>query len=216
MKEFSLVCFDLDGTLADTSEGIYVSYYYTCKQFGFTIDDVTSKLSGVIGSRPIDVFTERMGLAQDRAEAAVRIYRDYYERNGLYRSYLYPGIEELLDMLHDQGYHLAVTTLKYEPFAKELLMHLGIAKYFDAIFGCGADNKDTKVTLLHKAMAQFQTTGTRTLLIGDSEVDALGAEAAGIAFAGVTYGLGFCSEEEISVFHPQLLVKNVSELLSFF
>lgn len=207
-NEFSLICFDLDGTLANTSEGICASYLFTCKQLKIYDETVMVKLNGVIGRRPIDVFQERWGLDQKTAEMAVGIYRNYYEKNGIFRATLYPGIEEFLCLLHEQGYLLAVTTLKYGPFAKIMLEHLGIAKYFDEIYGCDVDNLDTKAVLIQKAMTQFQKRNTQTILIGDSEVDALGASAAGVAFIGVTYGLGFRTEEEASSFRPYGIVKN--------
>lgn len=215
-NEISLICFDLDGTLADTSEGICASYFYACAQLGIPEDAVRIKLKGVIGSKPIDVFRERWGLDRKTAETAVGIYREFYEKKGIYKAFIYPGIEELLCFLQEKEYILAVTTLKYDPFAKKMLEHLGIAKYFDGIYGCGADNLDTKATLIQKAMTHFQKHNTQTILVGDSEVDACGARAAGVEFVGVTYGLGFCSEEEVSAFHPHTIVKNSVDLKSHF
>ena len=189
---YKLILFDLDGTLADTSEGIYGAYHYSCEQSGIPLNE--NSLNGVIGGNLLRVFTDRFGLNEQAARKTIAIYRRWYEEHGIWKAKLYPGMKDVLHQLAEK-YILGVATLKREDFAKKMLPMLGIDNCFQMI--CGMDVNDTldKEQIIWKCMKQADVKPSETLLIGDSESDLNGAVTCGVDFLAVTYGFGFKTDE---------------------
>ena len=189
---YKLVVFDLDGTLADTSEGIYNAHRYTTQAMGITLEK--HSLDGVIGGELLKIYQQRFSLDEKNARRAVDIYRTWYQENGILQAALYDGMKETLAFLKERGYLLAVATLKREDFAKILLENLGVADCFDWIYGMDHEDTLNKEKLIRKCMASAGVAASETVLVGDSENDRKGAEACGVGFVGVTYGFGFSKE----------------------
>lgn len=207
---YKLVVFDLDGTLADTSEGIYNAHRATCSALNIDLNE--HSLDGIIGGSLIDIYQERFGLDKDAARSAVRIYREWYQKFGIHQAEIYPGIEELLVKLQSMGFFLGVATLKRQDFAVEMLSDMGIKKYFNCIFGM--DKKDilNKELLIRECMRHTGANAKDTVLIGDTKSDYMGALKTKVEFIGVTYGFGFNlnTSKKMSI----RIVNNVEELLN--
>ena len=190
---YKLVIFDLDGTLADTSEGIYNAHRYTTQAMGIELKK--HSLDGVIGGELLKIYQQRFSLDEENARRAVDIYRKWYQENGILQATLYDGMKDTLAFLKEQGYLLAVATLKREDFAKILLENLGVAEYFDWIYGMDREDTLNKEKLIRKCMVSADAVESETVLVGDSANDAKGAEACGVDFVAVTYGFGFTEDD---------------------
>lgn len=226
-----LVLFDLDGTLADTSDGIYKSYQYAAEQMGF--GKIPEKLlEGVIGDTLLKVFQTRFGYEELDANRAVDFYRERYELKGVYEVTAYENIKELLELLRNNGYMLAVATLKYEVVAKQQLEHLGLKQYFDVISGADKGCQLTKADIINKAIIELidqkepaligkesekiEELKSQAVMIGDSPFDAIGAKESGVDFIGVTYGLNFHSKKEVEPYHPIFIAESVKDMIDYF
>lgn len=196
MKKYNTVIFDLDGTLADTSLGIYNCYKYSLTQMGFD-EPTNEKLGNVIGAPLLQSFIDNFKLCPAQAKRAVEIYRKRYSETGIYEAHLYEGIEELLQVLKLNGYKLCVATLKNEKFAKIMLESFKVSKYFDIIHGIDQHDKLRKEDLIMLCIEESNVSKDESVLVGDSIYDANGAKACGIDFIGVSYGFGFKSKEEV-------------------
>ena len=122
-------------------------------------------------------------------EPAFARYQHHYERiNGQY-SQVYPGVLEGLQHFQAQGLSLACLTNKPTAFAKSLLAHKGLAGFFSQVFGgdAFARKKPDPMPLLETCRA-LGTDAAHTLMLGDSQNDALAARAAGCPVVLVTYG----------------------------
>ena len=181
--------FDFDGTLADTSEGIYDAYWYTFEQIEKPITNPCA-LDGVIGAPLLDNFTKRFGLSEKDAIAAISIYRQRYARAGVQMVKLYPGIRELLCYLKKEGYQISIATLKRTDLAQGILHRQGLLKYFDNVIGIDDQDSLTKADLLRLCMRSSNCLPCNTILIGDSMIDFESAKECGIGFLGAGYGLG--------------------------
>ena len=53
---------------------------------------------------------------------------------------------------------------------------------------------------------------SEVIMIGDSDNDAIGANAIGASFIGVTYGFGFKNAKEVTGFSPIGVAKSAEEL----
>lgn len=212
MKQYSCILFDLDGTLANTFPGILHSYEYVAKHMG--LESPSEKIvNEVIGAPLLEVFRERFGLDELMAIEAVRKYREYYEKYGLFEVDSYPEMENVLKKLKEKGKVVGVATLKNEIFAKKMLTNMGLGKYIDMIVGMDGKDKLTKALIIKKALKRLKQKEKNAVLVGDSFYDSLGAKEAGVDFIGVTYGFGFKKKEDIFMYDNVGAVDKPVELL---
>lgn len=188
-KKYELIIFDLDGTLLDTSMGIFNSVRYAESKMGFSpIPD--SKLKEFVGPPPKLMYMKLYGVDEEEALKAAKKHREYGRTKAIYEAMLYPGIIDTLETLKKQGCKLAVCTLKSQKIAETILEHFGLIKYFTTVVGM--DEKETFNKLMTIQIAKRQTnTKGRVLMIGDSSYDYDGAVQADADFLGVLYGFGF-------------------------
>ena len=99
-------------------------------------------------------------MTPENAEEAVRLYREFYTKEGVFRAPLYDGISELLEKLTVLGYRNMVVTSKPADLADVVVEHNGIRKYFDAIVGpTRAEKHSDKTILIETAMKLCKTEG---------------------------------------------------------
>ncbi|MBE5962050.1 MAG: HAD family hydrolase [Lachnospiraceae bacterium] len=189
------ILFDLDGTLTDSKEGIFKGFLYALSEFGIAVPDL-KQLEAVIGP-PIDQsFRQFFGLSEEDTVAAVKIYREYYKETGLYENEVYPGIEELLKKLKKEEKNLLVATSKPEPFARRILEHFDLAKYFTFIGGSGLKGeRNSKTEVIRYALKEAGITDTAdVVMVGDRKHDMIGAQETNLSSIGVLYGYGDSKE----------------------
>ncbi len=195
MNKYKAVIFDLDGTLADTAEGVKKSIEYTVSQMKLpSLGD--REMEGLIGPPIYNSLKEKFHLSDEAAQIGTSIFRNVYKEKFLLCARLYPKVMETLAALKSQGICLGVATYKREDYAVKLLAGLGISKYFIAIKGADYENKLTKRDIIKNCMDNIGLPREEYLYIGDTIHDAKGAEACGIDFIGVTHGFGFKSKDE--------------------
>src|SRR5687767_6799822 len=92
--------FDLDGTLTDSKSGIMRSIRYAVESLGLRLPD-DYDLTSCLGP-PLPKCFESILLTKEAEtiERAVAAYRERYERLGMFENQLYPGIIDLLHVLH--------------------------------------------------------------------------------------------------------------------
>ena len=207
--------FDLDGTLTDPALGITNSVMYALKKFGIEVCERRS-LYKFIGPPLIDSFMEFYGFSKEDAERALAYYREYFASKGLYENVLYEGIDRLLSQLKENGIKVVLATSKPEEYAKEILKHFGILKYFDYISGATMDEKrNTKDAVIDYAINNIKNFNLQTaVMVGDRRFDIEGGKQFGMKTVAVTYGYG--TNEELIGAKPDYIAKTVEELTEFF
>ncbi len=197
MKPYTLILFDLDGTLTDPAEGITNSVAYALNKFGIEVADKT-QLYKFIGPPLADSFMEYYGFSEEQAQEAIACYRRYFTEKGMFENIVYEGIEELLKSLKSREKRLCVATSKPEPFAKAILEHFNLAQYFECIAGATLDqSRVKKADVIAYALEKCGITDCSTaVMVGDREHDVFGAAAHFIDCIGVLYGYGDRAELE--------------------
>ncbi len=189
------IFFDLDGTLTDSAPGIIHSVQYALKKYGIEAEE--NDLRSFIGPPLVHSFQERFGFDHDKALEAVTYYREYFTAGGMFENSVYPGVEEMLQKLKEDGLMLAVATSKPELFSKQILEHFALTRYFDFIGGAAMDeSRATKVEVLSYALQELQVDPAKAVMIGDRENDMEAASLLGTESIGVLYGYG--SQEELA------------------
>lgn len=190
------VLFDLDGTLTDSREGIVNSIEYMLGHYQIAVGD-RDELQPWLGPPLKESLMKYCGFAEDKALEGVSVYREYFDRQGIFENQVYPGIEDMLKALREQGYHLLVATSKPETAAVRVLEHFGLAGYFDYIGGATLDDSRVrKGDVIHYVLeACGAEKKEQAVMVGDREHDVKGAKENGIDVIGVLYGYG--SREEL-------------------
>ncbi|MBF9197486.1 HAD family hydrolase [Microvirga terrestris] len=184
-----IALFDLDGTLTDPKTGITRSVQYALGKLGRPIPEADD-LTWMIGPPLIAGFTELLG-GSDEVQEAVRLYRERYSAIGLYENEVYAGIPALLQNLQERGIRLYVATSKLQVFARWILDHFDLSRFFSEIYGSELDNRNAdKRDLIRHILEQERFNPMNAVMIGDRKHDAIGAKANGLASIGVTWGYG--------------------------
>ena len=214
VQHFKCVIFDVDGTILDTSEGIFESVEYKIKHFGF--HDLTDKqLKEFIGPPIQNSFSSKYDLHGDILQEIATVFRDRYKTYDLLKAKPYDGIYILFSELKKQDITTAIATYKRQDYATELLVKFDFDKYTNIIFGADHENKLKKKDIIELALKKAGITDYHdAVMIGDSDNDAIGANELGINFIGVTYGFGFKTKEDVLKFNPYGVAANVDELIT--
>ena len=112
------VLFDFDGTLADSSDGIFHTALYSIRQLGIAREYGEEQLRRFVGPPLRDCFRVAFDLDPSLIDEAVRIYRGEYLRTGYRMMRLYPGVKELLMSLRSLSIMTGVATFKGEELVK--------------------------------------------------------------------------------------------------
>lgn len=191
-----LIIFDLDGTLLDTSQGIFNSVRYAEGKMGLK-PTAEENLRKFVGPPPAEMYRKMYGLNDEQSLEAAGYHREYGRSKAIYEARLYDGVPETLARLSEQGCILAVATLKRQDIAEKILSLYGIDGYFAHIAGMNQAETNTKAGLIKSVCAlENIVPGAEVLMVGDSQYDYEGAKEAGVDFTGVSYGYGFGGNEK--------------------
>jgi len=211
VSHYRFIMFDLDGTLTDPGEGIINSTLFALARFGIQEDPL--KLKRFIGPPLIDSFMRYYGFNEEKARKAVEFYRVYYREKGIFENHLYPGISGLLKTLTERGKILVLATSKPTVFARQILEHFEIARYFEEELVVGSyldGRRAVKAEVIRTALLLLGGDGENTVMVGDRKFDILGAKANAIDSIGVTFGYG--EQDEIELAGPTQMAHSVEEL----
>jgi len=184
-----IALFDLDGTLTDPKAGITRSVQYALERLGRPVPEADA-LTWMIGPPLVAGFTKLLGGAEDAMEA-VRLYRERFSDVGLFENEVYADIPATLETLREAGVRLFVATSKPHVFAKRIIEHFGLSRFFHEIYGSELDNRNSdKRDLIRHILDRERFDPAAAVMIGDREHDAIGARTNGIAAIGITWGYG--------------------------
>lgn len=205
--------FDLDGTLTDPFEGITKSAEYALSKYGITVEDRRT-LSPFIGPPLWDSLEKFYEFDREKANEAVKYYREYFSDKGLFENEVYPGIPEMLDTLCKTRAKLVIATSKPHVFAKRILEHFDLAKYFILIDGSELDGTRVyKSEVIAHAIETLKCDRHEVLMIGDRMHDIEGAKKNNLESIGVLWGYG--PRNELKKTGADHIVENVKELTSY-
>lgn len=194
--EYHNILFDLDGTLTDPKVGITKSVAYALEYFGIAAED-TDKLTAFIGPPLAVSFRDIYGFDEKQCTKAIEVYREYFSVTGKFENEVYPYTEPLLKLLKTKGKRLFVATSKPEKFAREILIHFKLDKYFDDIIGIAMDEeKVEKDVIVSRVIDRYSLDKEKTLMVGDRMFDIDGAHKNGIPCMAVGFGYGSRAELE--------------------
>ncbi|UCD34358.1 MAG: HAD-IA family hydrolase [Nitrospiraceae bacterium] len=188
-----LLIFDLDGTLADTSQDITDALNYALEPFGprtYSVEETKAMVGSGISNLLHSLVAQPARNGDDVSameKDVVSRFLDFYSRHLLDKTTAYPGVKETLPRLPE--YRKAVLSNKRAQYSREILEGLGIARYFDVIWGSDSvrEKKPSPVPVLD-LLARFSADREEAAVVGDSNYDVEASKAAGVRVVAVTYG----------------------------
>jgi phosphoglycolate phosphatase len=182
-----LVLFDLDGTLVDSTSGIWASVRVAAAQLGLP-EPTDQQLTAMVGPPLQDGFALVLGVPLADVPRAVAAYRAHYGAGALLDVAVHDGIPELLAGLTGDGATLAVATSKPETFAVRVLEHTGLLRFFDSVHGATMDGAVRHKDQVVGAALAAHPGRREPVLVGDRAHDVLGAAAHGLPCIGAGWG----------------------------
>lgn len=181
------ICFDLDGTLADSVEGIVSSLTHALGACGIEAGHIEWRR--FVGPPLQRMIAAALPEVDDRQVAnVVTMFRTHYARTGLFQSGVFPGVREMLEALMDGGYPLYVITNKPQAQAEAVIQHLRLAGCFRRIVGGDPAGRVPKAERAAELMKQEGLLGAT--FVGDGIDDLLAAERMGADFVLAAWGYG--------------------------
>ncbi|MCY3877741.1 MAG: HAD-IA family hydrolase [Rhodobacteraceae bacterium] len=208
--------FDLDGTIVDTSRDLIDGANLALCRVGIgeMLDADRDRLTAFQGGRAmLRLGFTRAGMSErvnERIDTEYQHFLADYESVISRHSFLYPGAEAALADLAGEGWRLAVCTNKPERLARILLQDLDFLDRFDALIGADTltVRKPEPEPLWH-AIACAGGHREQAFFVGDSEMDALTARAAGIPSVLVSFGP---EGDAVKRYSPDALLPHFDEL----
>ena len=178
------ILFDLDGTLLDTLEDLTDSVNYVLRQHGCP-ERSRQEIRDFIGNgarRLIELSLP--GKADDPdVDQVLREYQSYYQTHSQIKTKPYPGVVEALQYLQKK-YPVAIVSNKPDEATKSLCR-----LYFGDINARGERPDCPRKPAPDMLLAAMKDMGVDSCIyVGDSEVDVLTANRAGVRCLSVLWG----------------------------
>jgi phosphoglycolate phosphatase len=185
---------DLDGTLTDPKLGITNCVRYALERMG-KVAPPADELLWFIGPPLIHSFRALVG--EGEAERAQALYRERFATLGMFENELYPGIVESVAAEAARGRRIYLATSKAHVYAKPILEHFGLTRYFTAIYGSELDGtRIDKPDLLAYIAAREGIVRGDAVMVGDRRFDVEGARAIGALSVWADWGYGEADERD--------------------
>lgn len=210
---YGTVIFDLDGTLLNTLDDLHASCAYALAAHGLPTRTVTEVRSFVgNGIRNLIRLAVAPQTSDELIDEVHATFDEHYAAHHLDRTAPYPGVLELVGRLRKAGVRCCVVSNKGD-YAVQPLVKYFFGDQFDVVCGErereGVRRKPWPDTVL-ACMRAVHAEPDECVYVGDSEVDVLTAQAAGIPHIIVLWG--FRDEEYLRREGAKCFAHDIDEL----
>ncbi|AEE65927.1 hydrolase [Bordetella pertussis] len=206
---YSLVVFDWDGTLMDSTHSIVAAIQGACRDLDLPVPSASSA-SWVIG---LSLESALRRAVPELTQAMVPRFLERYRTHYLLRDSelrLFEGVRELLADLASQDVRLAVATGKSRVGLNRALAATGLGPLFDATRTADETFSKPHPAMLQELMHELGHEADAVVMVGDTSHDLQMAANAGVHGLGVAYGAHTLAELEACA--PQAVVDSVAVL----
>jgi len=206
---YTLVVFDWDGTLMDSTHDIVAAIQAACHDLALPVP-TPAQARWVIGL-PLGAALQYAvpQLSPELQPQFVASYRKHYlTRDPQLR--LFDGIASLLTELRSRDITLAVATGKSREGLNRALAATGLAQHFAATRCADESHGKPHPAMLYELMDELAVAASDVVMVGDTTHDLHMAQNAGVHGVGVAYGAH--SAAELRTCAPQAVVADVAAL----
>ncbi len=207
--------FDLDGTLVDSLPDITAAINEALRSERaepMSLEGVKQRLGRGAASILAPALNESDPHAE-RVERAARVFVAYYRTHLVRHTQPREGVTQVL--AHFASTAKYVISNKPDPLPQEVLEALGLAHYFEAIFGgTSFPRKKPDPMPINYLLERHPWDKTRTVMVGDSPIDVQAAKAAGVVSCAVLGG--YAPPEALEAASPDYLLPDIPSLMTHF
>jgi len=208
-----LIIFDLDGTLLDTIEDLANSANHALALNGYPIHEIEA-YRFFVGNGMNNLILRALPDGDKNEKTVAKVKADFlphYFSNNEACTKPYPGIEQLISKLHEDGIKLAIASNKVHSATLQLAAKFFPKIPFVAVLGQRENfpikpNPSILDEIIHVASVEKY----EVLYVGDSGVDVATAYNAKVSFIGVLWG--FRPRKELEEVGARKFAKDADEL----
>ena len=208
------IIFDLDGTLADTIDDIAGSMNRVLLAHGFpvrTIDEYKYLVGKGLDNLVVQALPQAARHPLKTSSYLAEMIADY-SMHCMDKTRLYKGIPELLEELIRRNLKLAVFSNKSEPLTIRIVARLMAEVRFVKVIGARSDLPKKPDPYGALMISDYMGLPPAEIVyVGDTDVDMITANQAGMFAVGVSWG--FRSKEELLASGARIILGRPGELL---
>ena len=210
-----LLIFDLDGTLLDTIKTIEYYGNKELKNIGqnpISVDNYKKFIGHGIKNLIYNILNFYNINDEEIYNKVLNAYDNNYNNSPFYKTEIFKGVKETLDIIKEMGIKLAVLSNKPDFATKAIINHFFPDNYFEIVFGQreGIDVKPSPVSVF-EIMNTLNIEKDECLFVGDGETDIQVSKNAKIPSVSVSWG--YRPTNELLKYNPDYLINNPEELI---
>ena len=205
------IIFDLDGTLLNTIEDLTDGVNHVMEMYGYNTYSI-SQIKSFVGNGIMKLMETAVpnGKENEKFDEMYNEFKSYYTNHCRIKTRPYDDILNLLGLLKEQEYGLAIVSNKNDGAVKELAEY-----FFDdyiniAIGQSETTRKKPAPDTVYEAMKELPKGAC--LYVGDSEVDKMTADNAGTDCVLVSWG--FRDKAMLESLKPLSVIDSPKELIA--
>jgi phosphoglycolate phosphatase len=185
--KIKLIIFDLDGTLVNSSVDITNALNYAVEPYGLEKLTVERTIS-LVGEGVTRLIEKLLGEKwADLRGVVLERFLGYYSQHLTDFTVPYPGVRETLKTLGN--YRMVVISNKRADLSMRLLVNLGLAGFFEIIWGSDSvSEKKPSPVPVFEMLKRVSCRPDEAVMVGDSDYDIEAGKAAGVRTVAVSYG----------------------------
>ena len=190
MGERVILLFDLDGTLIDSTEAILESFHHAFDFYNYPHPD-DEEIKALIG-HPLDYMFAHLGVQEERVWDFVAVYKEHYRDISTQKTVLLPHAKEAVELAATFA-KLGIVTTKTGKYSQILMEHFGLMDKFEVLIGREhVEHPKPHAEPILKALEAIDIADKEVWMIGDTQMDIVAAEAAGVNAIAVLSGYDTC------------------------
>ena len=201
----TIILFDLDGTLIDSTDAILSSFYNSFKDLNYEFKGSDQDIKDLIGY-PLDVMYVNLGVEDSNKWDFVDAYKASYRKITKAQTYLLDNAIEAVQLAASYA-RVSVVTTKTRQYTMPLLENLNLAHHFEIVTGReNVENPKPHPEPINITLEQMEYNKDihSVWMIGDTKLDLIAAKDSKVDSIGVLCGYG--KEEELKTY-----TKNISQ-----
>lgn len=211
-----VIAFDMDGTLTDSIDQIITCFQRTFSHAGLPVPDPDA-IKGTIGmSLHLGIQSLLPDPTDDRLGAEItQLYRDTFTvSKDIHVTKLFPQVEEMLAVLKDKGFILAIASGKSRIGVNRVLSDIPVLKEYFSIV-CTGDMCESKPSpaMMQIISAKANVSMDKIIGVGDAMLDIKMFRNAGCHELGVLTGV--CDNYDFEDFATEFYLNKVTDLMSY-
>ncbi len=199
---FHAVIWDLDGTLADSADDLATAVNRVLSETQHPPLPVEriKKMIGHGASKLLQrAFDAVNGLEDFNQQQAYDRFLTHYKLCCCDSTRLYPGVIDVLEHLKSLGIKQGICTNKPQAMTTQILDHLAISHYFEAIVGGDTTPfRKPDPAPLKECLRMLDSHIPDTIMVGDSAADVGAAKALNMTVAVLPWGYSHCDINELA------------------